>query len=104
MAQKTLRDIVEEDDKLRFFNLIKHNKYDKTTWVSNETLISAERLNHIEDGIAAADAAATENAVDIAVIDGDVQKIAQNAYVFCPPNMFISGGPETLQSVVDETV
>ena len=32
MAQKTLRDIVEEDDKLRFFNLIKHNKYDKTTW------------------------------------------------------------------------
>ena len=35
-------------------------------------------------------------------MDGDVQKIAQNAYVFCPPNMFISGGPETLQSVVDE--
>lgn len=32
MAQKTLRDIVEEDDKLRFFNLIKYNKYDKTTW------------------------------------------------------------------------
>lgn len=32
MAQKTLRDIVEEDDKLRFFNLIKHNRYDKTTW------------------------------------------------------------------------
>lgn len=32
MAQKTLRDIVEEDDKLRFFNLIKRNKYDKTTW------------------------------------------------------------------------
>ena len=37
-------------------------------------------------------------------MDGDVQKIAQNAYVFCPPNMFISGGPETLQSVVDENV
>ena len=35
-------------------------------------------------------------------MDGDVQKIAQSAYVFCPPNMFISGGPETLQSVVDE--
>ena len=35
-------------------------------------------------------------------MDGDVQKIAQNAYVFCPPNMFISGGPETLQSVVEE--
>ena len=37
-------------------------------------------------------------------MDGDVQKIAQNAYVFCPPNMFITGGPETLQSVVEETV
>ena len=35
-------------------------------------------------------------------MDGDVQKIAQNAYVFCPPNMFISGGPEALQSVVEE--
>ena len=32
MAQKTLRNIVEEDDKLRLFNLIKHNKYDKNTW------------------------------------------------------------------------
>lgn len=32
MAQKTLRDIVKEDDKLRLFNLIKHNKYEKTTW------------------------------------------------------------------------
>jgi hypothetical protein len=32
MAQKTLRDIVEEDDKLRLFNLIKHYKYDKKTW------------------------------------------------------------------------
>ncbi len=35
-------------------------------------------------------------------MDGDVQKIAQNAYVFCPPNMFITGGPETLQSVVED--
>ena len=32
MAQKTLRDIVREDDKLRNFNLIKHYKYDKSTW------------------------------------------------------------------------
>lgn len=32
MTQKTLRDIVKEDNKLRFFNLIKHNKYDKNTW------------------------------------------------------------------------
>ena len=37
-------------------------------------------------------------------MDGDVQKIAQGAYVFCPPNMFITGGPEALQSVVDEMV
>ena len=35
-------------------------------------------------------------------MNGDVQKIAQGAYVFCPPNMFITGGPETLQSVVEE--
>lgn len=32
MEQKTLRDIVKEDNKLRFFNLIKHYKYDKNTW------------------------------------------------------------------------
>lgn len=32
MVQKTLRDIVEEDDKLRLFNLIKHYKYDKKSW------------------------------------------------------------------------
>lgn len=32
MAQRTLRDIIEGDNKLRFFNLIKHNKYDKNTW------------------------------------------------------------------------
>ena len=32
MAQKTLKDIVKEDDKLRFFNLIKNNRYDKNTW------------------------------------------------------------------------
>lgn len=35
-------------------------------------------------------------------MDGDVQKIAQSAYVFCPPNMFITGGPEALQSVVED--
>ena len=32
MAQKTLKDIIEEDDKLRKFNLIKRHKYDKSTW------------------------------------------------------------------------
>jgi hypothetical protein len=32
MGQRTLRDIIEGDNKLRFFNLIKHNKYDKNTW------------------------------------------------------------------------
>ena len=32
MAQKTIRDIVNEDDKLRLFNLIKHYKYDRNTW------------------------------------------------------------------------
>ena len=32
MVKKTLRDIVSEDSKLRFFNLIKNNKYDKNTW------------------------------------------------------------------------
>ena len=32
MAQKTLRNIIEEDNKLRKFNLIKQNKYDKNTW------------------------------------------------------------------------
>lgn len=40
MTQKTLRDIVKEDNKLRLFNLIKHNKYDKNTW---EFIIRDER-------------------------------------------------------------
>lgn len=31
--QKTLKDIIEESDKLKKFNLIKYNKYDKNTWV-----------------------------------------------------------------------
>ena len=35
-------------------------------------------------------------------MDGDVQKIAHGAYVFCPPNMFISGGPEEIQAVAEE--
>lgn len=35
MAQKTLRDIVKADDKLRLFNLIKNNKYEKSTWEFN---------------------------------------------------------------------
>ena len=39
MAQKTLRDIVEEDDKLRFFNLIKRNKYDIDDETSFKKLI-----------------------------------------------------------------
>ena len=37
-------------------------------------------------------------------MDGDVQKIAQSAYVFCPPNMFITGGPEEIQAVAEEMV
>jgi hypothetical protein len=32
MDKKTLRNIIEEDSKLRKFNLIKQNKYDKNTW------------------------------------------------------------------------
>lgn len=35
MAHKTLRDIVAEDDKLRFFTLKKHNRFEKTTWEFN---------------------------------------------------------------------
>ena len=35
MGQKTLRDIVAEDDKLRFFTLKKHNRFEKTTWEFN---------------------------------------------------------------------
>ena len=32
MGQRTLRDIIEADDRLRKFNLIKNTKYDKSTW------------------------------------------------------------------------
>ena len=35
-------------------------------------------------------------------MDGDVQKIAQSAYVFCPPNVFITGGQEEIQAVAEE--
>ena len=37
-------------------------------------------------------------------MDGDVQKIAQSAYVFCPPNVFITGGQEEIQAVAEELV
>ena len=40
MIQKTLRDIIKEDDKLRLFSLNKHNKYDRNTW---EFIITDER-------------------------------------------------------------
>lgn len=40
MSKKTLRDIINEDNKLRKFNIIKHNKYDKNTW---EFIIVDER-------------------------------------------------------------
>lgn len=39
--------------------------YVKTTWVNDETLINASRLNNMENGIEAADAQATTNATDI---------------------------------------
>jgi cell division inhibitor SepF len=53
------------------------------------------------------DSASSRRMVDflsgvVFAMDGDVQKIAQNAYVFCPPNMVISGGPEALQSIVED--
>ena len=35
-------------------------------------------------------------------MDGDVQKIAQSAYVFCPPNVFITGGQTEVQAVAEE--
>jgi cell division inhibitor SepF len=37
-------------------------------------------------------------------IDGDVQKITPGTYVFCPPNVFISGGPEEVQAAAEEIV
>jgi hypothetical protein len=44
MKNITLRDIIKEDDKLRLFNLIKNNKYDKNTW---EFLIVDERSPYV---------------------------------------------------------
>ena len=35
-------------------------------------------------------------------MDGEVQKIAQGAYVFCPPNVFITGGQDEVQTVAEE--
>jgi cell division inhibitor SepF len=37
-------------------------------------------------------------------MNGDVQKIAQSAYVFCPPNVFITGGQEEIQTVAEPLV
>lgn len=35
-------------------------------------------------------------------MSGDVQKIAKNIYVFCPPNVVITGGIEEVQSAEDD--
>jgi cell division inhibitor SepF len=35
-------------------------------------------------------------------MDGDVQKVAPNVYVFCPPNVFITGGQDEVQTVAEE--
>ena len=37
-------------------------------------------------------------------LDGDVKKIAQSAYLFCPHNMEISGDLETLQAEVESYI
>ena len=37
-------------------------------------------------------------------LDGDVQKIAKSAYVFCPPNVFVTGGPEAVAAAAEEMV
>ena len=37
-------------------------------------------------------------------MDGDVQKIAKSAYVFCPPNVFVTGGPEAVAAAAEEMV
>lgn len=37
-------------------------------------------------------------------LDGDVKKIAQSAYLFCPHNMEIQGDLETLQAEVESYV
>ena len=37
-------------------------------------------------------------------LDGDVKKIAQSAYLFCPHNMEISGDLETLQAEVENSI
>ena len=37
-------------------------------------------------------------------LDGDVKKIAQSAYLFCPHNMDIVGDLETLQAEVDSYI
>ena len=37
-------------------------------------------------------------------MDGDVQKVAMSTYVFCPPNVVITGGPEAAEPVAEETV
>ena len=37
-------------------------------------------------------------------LDGDVKKIAQSAYLFCPHNMEISGDLETLQAEVENYI
>jgi len=35
-------------------------------------------------------------------MDGDVQKIAKSAYVFCPPNVFVTGGPDAVAAAAEE--
>ena len=37
-------------------------------------------------------------------MDGEVQKIAQSAYVFCPPNVFITGGQDEVQPAAEPLV
>ena len=37
-------------------------------------------------------------------MDGDVQKIAQSAYVFCPPNVFITSGQDEVQTAAEPLV
>ena len=96
-------------------NMNNHNKQDVVLFRPssfNDTTKAADDLRNRKAVIVNmenVDKAMARRVVDflsgcVYALDGDVKKIAQSAYLFCPHNMEISGDLETLQAEVESYI
>ena len=85
--------------------LFRPNNFNDTSKAADDLRSSKAVIVNMEN----VDKAMARRVVDflsgcVYALDGDVKKIAQSAYLFCPHNMEISGDLETLQAEVENYI